>query len=85
MARVNTYRCDGCGALKGAANEWWMVGTGTAGIEIWRWSDDRAQGAGERWLHMCGRECVQKLIERWMGEQGERNDSGNHCDDRPAA
>lgn len=25
MARVETVRCDGCGALKGESNHWWHL------------------------------------------------------------
>ena len=69
MAHLNTYTCDCCGKLKGETNHWF----------IFRLDLTSAPGAQNRIVitpfddhiiepdnanHLCGRECVQKIVEQ---------------------
>lgn len=71
--KLNTYRCDGCGALKESAAGWYMTTRNThvivkqfyIGLEIAPLTDEQA----DRRRHLCGRECVQKEVENFLAEK----------------
>jgi len=64
VAEITQYKCDGCGAIKGEANHWWLASnlSGSLAIAPWDggWAVDRAQ-------HYCGAACVHKALDAFMG------------------
>jgi len=78
--KVETYKCDVCGKVKGDVNHWWIVALATDrevgfGLVLVAWSeealDDRSLNHLEdaRKLHLCGSECVQKKVNEFMSKQ----------------
>lgn len=72
MKKTDAYNCDACGRPRGATNHWWIVFLERDAVlmeQVWMlvvrpWS---AEAASEPHVkHACGRECTQKLVERWM-------------------
>jgi hypothetical protein len=65
--KYTTYKCDECGVLKNKVNHWWVV-THVPGLDgsisITPMPPDLPDGR----ITVCGRECAQKALERWMAE-----------------
>ena len=67
--RVEVIKCDVCGAEKHSANNWWMARivpqVNPPGILFLctSWRPGLSTGIKD----VCGRECAQKLYERFMG------------------
>jgi hypothetical protein len=71
MAKITQYQCDGCGAVKGATNHWWLArgaedflvlpfnekDTGHVGVEIF-----------------CGDNCLHRALTAWSA--GARTETG---------
>ncbi len=69
MAEIRQYVCDGCGVAKGATNHWYWMRKGE-GLHIHRW-DAEGEGIDDMSidiLHLCGRACVLKKVEEFMGQ-----------------
>jgi hypothetical protein len=85
MAYSESYTCDVCGDKKGESGEWWLAwvdcfqGKTPAEdqplIKLTRWQVGHAHSAGVK--HLCGAQCANKLMDRWMSEQHEDPDA--HC------
>lgn len=71
MAKLSTYICDECQCIKKDANGWWLISPGTDGVTVWPWL--QIQNAVDGWRHVCGIECAQKYLGRWMAERGEQS------------
>lgn len=79
------WKCDYCGALKGATNHWWMRNTFAVGFLLVVWDDKCAdleskdnKEDGDRNLrpiyeHICSESCANKALSQWMSRQ---NDAG---------
>jgi hypothetical protein len=62
--KVDTYKCDVCGKVKGDVNHWWLALNGERLIvEPWR-SDLVSDG----FLHLCGAQCVQKKLNEFLSK-----------------
>ena len=55
--------CDMCGAVRGATNHWFMVGSLPGAIVIKRWESSTFASAQ---IHLCGQKCVHALLDRWL-------------------
>ncbi len=67
--KEESYVCDcGCGARKQQSNHWWVMVLTPRGskhtIELGPWGDGIAEQKGV--IHLAGRDCVIKLVERFM-------------------
>lgn len=65
--RYTTYKCDECGALKKQTNHWWVI-TQTPGTDGNLTITPMPPNLPDETVTVCGRECAQKAVERWMGE-----------------
>jgi hypothetical protein len=65
--RYTTFKCDECGALKKQTNHWWVVKP-RAGVDGDLIISPMTPNLPDETVTVCGRECAQKAIERWMGE-----------------
>jgi len=76
--KIETYRCDECGALKEQSNHWWAVIVRPKDAVVPNLAihlqiepldqalNRRGGGLGDDQKSLCGRECVQKTVERFM-------------------
>lgn len=66
MAEVKTYSCDapGCHNLKKESNHWWIITFNPSGLLLYPMSNEAKLKSDSRTV--CGRECVQKIIEQYM-------------------
>lgn len=55
--------CDMCGAVRGATNHWFMVGSLPGAIVVKRWESSKFASAQ---IHLCGQKCVHALLDRWL-------------------
>lgn len=70
MARLETYTCDGCNAIKKDANHWWdvLVITERSGLGDRLNIMAHCDPAPPNTQQMCGIECAQKFIAQWMAK-----------------
>jgi hypothetical protein len=74
MPKINQYKCDGCGAEKGATNHWWVVNADECGfvvipLDLYEAADRIAPGKlGGEIFFACGEACVIKKVSQLMGE-----------------
>ena len=55
--------CDMCGAVRGATNHWFMVGSLPGAIVVKRWESSKFASAQ---IHLCGQKCVHALLDHWL-------------------
>jgi hypothetical protein len=69
--RVETYKCDGCGQLRGQQSKnWFRVSAGPGGLEIGPWSSvPPAAGA----VDLCSDSCVIRAVQQWLTGQAQRS------------
>jgi hypothetical protein len=67
--RYTTYKCDECGALKRLTNHWWLL-TPRLGAEGEFLVSPMPPELPDGRITVCGRECAQRAMEKWMGEVG---------------
>lgn len=60
--KVDTYKCDNCGAARKEANHWFRLFSGPNHVELRRWDTDSAGEFG----HVCGQECAFAMLTRWI-------------------
>lgn len=63
MAAEVKYFCDGCGAMKGQANKWWVLLAGPTACGISPFSEGRAHH--ETAMLACSSACLIKAIDTW--------------------
>ena len=67
------FQCDMCGALKKDSNHWYVanilrsVGGTAHSFIVGEW--DSGESGTE--MHLCGRACVLRKMEEWMGGEPE--------------
>jgi len=63
--KVDTYKCDQCGQMKGELNHWFLFGSHDTQCRVVRWGfADR-----EDELHLCSDACVIKQVQGWLSKQ----------------
>lgn len=68
--KVEQYKCDVCGTLKGEPNHWFIIRLGGA-FHIYPWDfygGEDEDTSIEREQHVCGNACAQKRLEEWMAK-----------------
>ena len=58
--------CDECGAVKGATNNWFHVGSGVHHIKI-----EHSRPGRKGWGDICGEACLHKYLSKWMNKSQE--------------
>lgn len=66
MARIVTYTCDNCGAVKKETNHW-FVGSVNGSFDITPWNDTDANSY-QGILHLCGDACVLARVQEFLGK-----------------
>jgi hypothetical protein len=64
--KVDTYKCDVCGQIKGENNHWFRADTGTSGIELNAWGIIPASATT---MDLCSDQCVIKVVQKWLTNQ----------------
>jgi hypothetical protein len=64
--KVDTYKCDVCGTVKGENNHWFRAETGIAGLELNPWGVMPASGST---VDLCSDQCVIKTVQKWLTNQ----------------
>jgi hypothetical protein len=66
--KVDTYKCDICGTIKGENNHWFRVDGGIMGLELNPWGIMPPTGTT---LDLCSDQCVIKVVQKWLTEQAQ--------------
>jgi hypothetical protein len=70
--KVDSYKCDQCGKVKGEVNCWWTYHSGGVGFYLIPFaSATEADLQASYARHLCGRACVQRELEAFMEEKHE--------------
>jgi hypothetical protein len=65
--KIDSYKCDGCGKMKGETNHWWLIEFESGIFTVFCWLANVAQHA--RAKHICSQACAIRVISEWMGAQ----------------
>ena len=71
--KVDTYKCDVCGTVKGENNHWFRADSGLSGLEVRAWGVMQPTGTS---MDLCSDSCVIKTVQKWLTNQA--NVSGAH-------
>lgn len=64
--KVDTYRCDVCGQIKGENNHWFRIDTAATTLELHSWG---AVEPKESTVDLCSDQCVTKVVQKWLTAQ----------------
>ena len=69
MAKTEQFSCDVCGRPKRDVNKWFRVRRGEA-FHIYYWDFDREGALDDsiETLHVCGQECLLKLLQPFLDD-----------------
>lgn len=64
--KVETFKCDVCGKVKGEANHWWKLAFMDEGRPhlVLLPMADKYEPTGS--IHLCGESCVQRKVSEFM-------------------
>lgn len=72
--KVDTYKCDICGTIKGENNHWFHVNGRSTGLELSPWG---AVSSTETTVDLCSDQCVIKVVQKWLTEQAQTSGARN--------
>jgi hypothetical protein len=64
--KVDTFKCDVCGQIKGENNHWFRIDTGASGLEVNAWG---VMLATPTTVDLCSDQCVIKVVQKWLTSQ----------------
>jgi hypothetical protein len=64
--KVDTFKCDVCGQIKGENNHWFRIDTGMSGLEVNAWG---VMPASSTTVDLCSDMCVIKVVQKWLTNQ----------------
>lgn len=64
--KVDTYKCDICGQIKGENNHWFRIDTGVMGLELNAWG---VMSPTATTIDLCSDQCVIKVVQKWLTGQ----------------
>ena len=64
--KVDTYKCDVCGTVKGENNHWFRIETGGVSLELSAWGVAPATATT---VDLCSDSCVIKTVQQWLTAQ----------------
>jgi hypothetical protein len=64
--KVDTYKCDVCGRIKGENNHWFRIDTGPSGLELNAWG---VMPATVNSVDLCSDQCVIKIVQKFLTNQ----------------
>lgn len=70
--KIQPYKCDSCGKLKGETNHWWLLRMGTESVHLYVWATTVGEvtpDAGNWVKHICSQACAIHVVAKWMSER----------------
>ena len=64
--KVDTYKCDVCGIVKGENNHWFRIDTSGPNLELNAWGLAPATATT---VDLCSDSCVIKTVQQWLTAQ----------------
>ena len=64
--KVDTYKCDVCGTVKGENNHWFRIDTAGPSLELNAWGLAPATATA---VDLCSDSCVIKTVQQWLTAQ----------------
>jgi len=64
--RAETYCCDVCLAKHQTANHWFLAEYGERELILAPWECATDEAIREASLHLCGSECVNKIVAKFL-------------------
>jgi hypothetical protein len=64
--KVDSYKCDVCGTIKGENNHWFRIDTGVSGLELNAWGVMPSTSSS---VDLCSDQCVIKIVGKWLTQQ----------------
>ena len=64
--KIDSYKCDVCGTMKGENNHWFRIDAGPSGLELNAWGVVPATATS---ADLCSDGCVMKMVGKWLTEQ----------------
>ncbi len=66
--KVDTYKCDVCGQMKGENNHWLRIESTDAGLKLYGWGEI---ASGPATVDLCSDQCVTKTVQQWLSAHAE--------------
>lgn len=61
--KVDTYKCDVCGQMKGENNHWLLIESTGTGLKLYGWGE---VASGPATVDLCSDQCVTKTVQQWL-------------------
>jgi hypothetical protein len=68
--RVDTFKCDVCGKMKGEGNHWFRLEMGDAGMKMCPWGVMKLTGSS---VDLCSDQCVLTMVQKWLTTMAEKS------------
>ncbi len=68
--RVDTFKCDVCGKMKGEGNHWFRMEMGDAGIKMCPWGVMKLTQTS---VDLCSDQCVLTMVQKWLTTMAEKS------------
>jgi hypothetical protein len=78
MSKVVNVVCDAptCNQVRGQTNHWWLIRKNSDGGFMAYPMSGTGEYDGDR--HICGRQCLQAMLEEWMQNQMTKPSEETH-------
>lgn len=67
--KVDTFKCDVCGTMKGTGNHWFLSSI-ECGVWIRPWLSEPIMDDA----HLCSDSCVLKTVQAWLDVQKKKSE-----------
>lgn len=82
MRLPSPYKCDGCGAIRGETNHWWVgfICRFPHGARLTVWANEDLEDADG---HFCGVECGMKWVSQVLAKINNKEKENNAPENHP--
>jgi hypothetical protein len=67
--RVDTFKCDVCGKMKGDGNHWFRIEAADAGMKMAPWGKLKPSPTS---VDLCSDQCVLTQVQKWLTTMAEK-------------
>jgi hypothetical protein len=64
--RIDTFKCDVCGQIKGENNHWFRIDSDCGGLSVGAWNTVLATSTT---VDLCSDACVIRVVQKWLTAQ----------------
>ncbi len=64
--RIDTFKCDVCGTIKGENNHWFRIESGAGGLQVGAWKTMTETAST---VDLCSDACVIRVVQKWLTAQ----------------